>query len=361
MPAQPDARRSLASGALFPTENPLEKDYFMNFRGRKVLVTGGAGQIGSHLVAALVTSGAEVSVADNLWRGKKSNLAPAGMPLIDLERCFHEVDLTDPLACAKVTAGCDLVYHLADVVAGINYVFGNQFSLFNSNLRIDANMLHAAIANRVPNYVYVGTACSYPAAKSVVGADGSTPKFKEDEVYPALPESSYGWSKLMGEYHAELAMNEGLLNLGLLRFHNVYGPHCEMSPEKSQVIPSLIRKAERYPEEPFVVWGSGKQRRAFVYVSDIVDALLLVAERGLDKGVIQIGPDYSTSIRELAETIVKISGKPIRIDYDPTRREGDGDRAADWTKAREVLGWQPRVSLEEGLRRTYDWCRLHAA
>lgn len=327
------------------------------FSGQRVLVTGGAGQIGSHLVAALVQRGASVSVADSLWRGKREHLAPGGQPLIDMERDFHLVDLTDAAACAQVTANCDLVYHLADVVAGINYVFGNQFSLFNTNLRIDSNMLHAAVANKVPKYVYVGTACSYPAALSVSDAHGNTPLFREEQVYPALPESSYGWSKLMGEYHAELAMNEGLLQVGLLRFHNVYGPHCEMSPERSQVIPSLIRKAIRHPDEPYVVWGSGKQRRAFVYVDDIVDALLRVVDAGLGQGVIQIGPDYSTSIRELAEAIARISGKDIDISYDPTRREGDGDRAADWRKAREVLGWQPRVSLDEGLARTYDWCR----
>lgn len=328
-----------------------------DFKGKHVLVTGGAGQIGSHLVAALVQRGARVSVADSLWRGKREHLAPGGTPLIDMERDFHHVDLTDAAACARVTEGCDLVYHLADVVAGINYVFGNQFSLFNTNLRIDSNMLHAAIANKVPDYVYVGTACSYPAAMSVPDAQGKTPLFKEEDVYPALPESSYGWSKLMGEYQAELAMNEGLMKVGLLRFHNVYGPHCEMSPERSQVIPALIRKALRHPEEPYIVWGSGKQRRAFVYVADVVDALLRVAGAGLGKGVIQIGPDYSTSIRELAEAVAAISGKNIEITYDPTRREGDGDRAANRSKAREVLGWEPKVSLTEGLRETYEWCR----
>lgn len=332
----------------------------MTFRGKRILVTGGAGQIGSHLVAALHDAGAEVLVADNLWRGKRENLIRQGSPLIGPEH-FHKLDLTDAEACRQVTRNCDLVYHLADVVAGINYVFGNQFSLFNVNLRIDSNMLAAAVANKVPRYIYVGTACSYPASRQTLASNGTTPLFREEEVYPAMPESSYGWSKLMGEYQAELAMNEELLDVGLLRLHNVYGPHCETSAEKSQVIPSLIRKAIRHPQEPFVVWGTGRQRRAFVYVSDIVDALLAVADRGMNRGVIQIGPDYSTSIRELAEAVVKLAGKPIDITYDPTRREGDGDRAADYAKAREVLDWQPRVPLSEGLRRTYQWCQQQLA
>jgi GDP-D-mannose 3', 5'-epimerase len=248
------------------------------------------------------------------------------------------------------------VYHLADVVAGINYVFGNQFSLFNTNVTIDSNMLRAAIANKVPRYVYVGTACSYPAARQREGEHG-TPLFVEDDAYPALPESSYGWSKLMGEYQVELAMREGLVEAGLLRLHNVYGPHCEMSPGKSQVIPSLIRKALRYPQEPFVIWGSGRQRRAFVYVSDVVDALLRVVDRGLNQGVIQIGPDVSMSIAEVAELVVATSGRAIPIAYDTTRPEGDFDRAANWSRARDILGWKPSVSVAQGVALTYAWCR----
>jgi GDP-D-mannose 3', 5'-epimerase len=332
-----------------------QKGSVMDWNGKRVLVTGGAGQIGSHLVARLAAAGADVSVADNLWRGHRENLAPGGVPAIDLDSRLHVVDLTDPAACDIVTRDCDVVYHLADVVAGINYVFGNQFSLFNTNLRIDANMLQAAVANRVPQYVYVGTACSYPADRQMDVSEG-TPLFREEEAYPAQPESSYGWSKLMGEYHAELAMNEGLMEVGLLRFHNVYGPHCEMSPAKSQVIPSLLRKALRYPLEPFDVWGSGRQRRAFVYVSDAVDALVAVVERGMNRGVIQIGPDYSTSIREIAEEVVRVSGKNIRIHFDTSRPEGDLDRAADYAKARELLDWAPRVSIAQGLAQTYAWC-----
>ncbi|MBX3346740.1 MAG: NAD-dependent epimerase/dehydratase family protein [Nitrospira sp.] len=326
----------------------------MYWKNKRVLITGGAGQIGSHLVARLAAEGAQVTVADNLWRGKKSNLlAEDGVPVIDLEHRFLELDLADYRNCERATEGQDVVYHLADVVAGINYVFGNQFSLFNTNLIIDSNMLRAAIANHASSYVYVGTACSYPAERQ---SKLNPPPFKEDDVYPASPESSYGWSKLMGEMGCDLARKEKLLDIGILRFHNVYGPHCEMSPEKSQVIPSLIRKAIRYPDEEFVVWGSGKQRRAFVFVSDIVDALVSVATKGMNRGVIQIGPDYSTSIKEIAERVCAISGKQIDIRFDTSKPEGDVDRAADWTRARTLLDWSPKTSIQEGLEQTYAWC-----
>jgi GDP-D-mannose 3', 5'-epimerase len=325
----------------------------MDWNGMRVLVTGGAGQIGSHLVARLVDAGADVTVADNLWRGKLSNLHRDGQPIIDLEKRFLSGDLSTAQACELAVQDQQFIYHLADVVAGINYVFANQFTLLNTNMLIDQNMLRAAIAAKVPRYVYVGSACSYPADRQ---SKLDPPPFREEEVYPAAPESSYGWSKLMGEYAAERAALDGLLEVGLLRFHNVYGPHCELSPEKSQVIPALIRKAIRHPHEEFVVWGSGKQRRAFVFVDDAVDGLLRVAERGMNKGAIQIGPDYSTSIRTIAECAVRASGRDIPIRFDTNRPEGDMDRCADWTKAREVLGWAPRTTIEEGVRLTYAWC-----
>lgn len=328
----------------------------MNWKNKKVLVTGGAGQIGSNLVIALLELGADVSVVDNLWRGQKSNLYLDGKPVIDFDTKFHELDLVNYENCMKVLEGQDLVYHLADVVAGINYVFGHQFSLFNTNLLIDENMLKAAISREVADYVYVGTACSYPADKQ---SELNPPPFKEDDVYPALPESSYGWSKLMGEYACELVQNEQLMNIGLLRFHNVYGPHCVMDPEKSQVIPSLIRKAINFPQEEFLVWGSGKQRRAFVFVDDIVSALIAVVEKGMNRGAIQIGPDFSTSISEIAHTVVEISGKDIPIRFDTSKPEGDMDRAADWSKANEILGWSPAVSIQQGVEITYEWCKRY--
>lgn len=329
----------------------------VDWQKKKVLVTGGAGMIGSNLVQRLVESGADVFVVDNLWRGKLENLSDADRPLIDFDRKFFHLDLVDYDNCLKVSQNMDMIYHLADVVAGINYVFGNQLSVYQNNIVMNTNMLRAAIRNGVKNYIYVGTACSYPAEKqSVLHA----PPFREGDAYPANPESSYGWSKLMGEYECELAEREGLINIGILRLHNAYGPKCEMSPEKSQVIPSLIRKAIQFPEEDFIVWGSGRQRRAFVYIDDILAALMAVAERGMRKGVIQIGPDYSVSIRDLAEIIVSISGKDITIRYDETKREGDMDRVADWSRAKKILGWSPKVNIEEGLQKTYEWCLQQA-
>jgi nucleoside-diphosphate-sugar epimerase len=325
----------------------------MNWENKHILVTGGAGFIGSHLAEALINKGAVVSVADNLWRGKVENLKnDAGVDLIDIENDFFKVDLCRYESCKRVAEKQDIVFHLADVVAGINYVFGNEFSLFNSNVLINTNMLHASIESQVESYIYVGTACSFPREKQ---DKLNMPLLKEDDAYPANPESSYGWSKLMGEYECSLAQNENLINVGVLRLHNVYGPKTDISPERSQVIPSLIRKAIRYPKEEFIVWGSGEQRRAFIYVDDVVKALILTVEKGMNQGVIQIGPDYSTSIREIAETIVSISSKDIPIVYDASKREGDKDRAADWTKAKEVLGWSPETTIKEGLTATYNW------
>ena len=203
----------------------------MYWKNKRVLVTGGAGQIGSHLVARLAAAGAQVTVADNLWRGKKTNLlGENGVPVIDMEHRFLELDLADYRNCEQATEGQDIVYHLADVVAGINYVFGNQFSLFNTNLIIDSNMLRAAVANKISSYVYVGTACSYPAERQ---SKLNPPPFKEEDAYPASPESSYGWSKLMGEYEAFLMEKETATPVCVLSLHNVYGTPTDYAEGRS--------------------------------------------------------------------------------------------------------------------------------
>ncbi|TVS08005.1 MAG: NAD-dependent epimerase/dehydratase family protein, partial [Phycisphaerales bacterium] len=168
-------------------------------------------------------------------------------------------------------------------------------------------------------------------------------------------------SKLMGEYMAELAQKEGLLRVGITRFHNVFGPRCDTDPRTSQVIPSLIRKVIENDSGQLVVWGSGRQRRAFLFVDDAVETLVRVRERAMGEGPVQMGLERSTGIGELAETIVEVSGRPIEIVFDTSKPEGDFDRRPDLAKAERVLGFTPRVSLRDGLERTFRWIQSEGA
>lgn len=318
-----------------------------------VLVTGGAGMIGSNLVRRLVADGLKVKVADNLWRGKLEYLTNAdGSTVIDLERDFHRLDLAVPDALDALLPGVDYVVHLADIVAGIGYVFNNQGSIFRQNVLINSNVVASVRKVRLKGYLYVGTACSFPLQLQS-GVDAAP--LKEEDQYPANPESAYGWSKLMGEYEAFLMEKETGTPVCVLSLHNVYGTPTDYAEGRSQVIPSLIRKAIEAPAKDFVVWGSGSQGRAFVHVNDVVEAIVLGLRKGMGQGVMQIGPDVCTSIREVAETVVAISGKPTRIHFDTTKPEGDRGRCADYAKARRVLGWSPTVTLRDGLADLYSW------
>ena len=337
-------------------EKLIKDDFDLGwYAGKRVLVTGGAGFIGSWLVEALVQLGAEVFVVDNLWRGSLANLKKSeSAELIPLKTHFILGDLQEyhVALTACLRARPDLVFHLADIVAGIDYVFANQASLFRTNLLINSNLFAAVRESGVPQLVYPGTACSYP--KQLQSQPGGQP-LVETQMYPAEPESAYGWSKLMGEYEAGLLAENSALEVGIIRFQNVYGPRSIFSQKRSQVIPSLIRKAIRYPAEDFLVWGSGSQTRDFVFVSDVIDALLRVPLRGMGCGPFNIGTAQETSIAQLAAQIIQISGKPIEIQFDREKPDGDGGRSGNCQKAQTLLGWRPVTSLAEGLEQTYAW------
>jgi len=335
-------------GADGPSTTPF------NLHGAKVLVTGGAGFVGHNLIKRLIKEyKCHVSVIDNLWRGKLSNLEG----LIDLKTQFVKADLTDPVACRLLLKDVDIVYHLADVVAGVDFVFKHQPFVFRQNILINTNVLGACIANKIPNYVYVGTACSFPQHLQMV--EDSTVALHENQTYPAEPESSYGWSKLMGEYEASLAQASGAINVGLLRLHNVYGPGSPWQQERSQALPSLIRKAIRHPNEEFSVWGSGNQYRDFLHVDDVCRALILTAERGLNQGVVQVGTGQAVSLKTAAQTVTKLAklllNKDITPKFDPSKPEGDRGRIAINTRSRAVLDWEPRIGFEQGLKETFEW------
>ena len=324
----------------------------------RFIVTGGAGFIGSHLVKRLrrLYNADQIKVLDNMWRGRFHNLQfPNGTWAISGTRDFCLVDLRNADETMKFVRGADVVFHLADVVAGVSYVFSHQESVFRDNILINSNTLYAAKTNQIRNFIYVGTACSFP--KFLQDGPGIH-ALKEEQTYPAQPESSYGWSKLMGEYESELAKSDEF-KVGLLRLHNVYGPYSDYADSTGQVIPSLIRKFLDAHPSSFVVWGSGKQYRDFIYVNDVVDGLLLTLEKGMNKGVIQVGTAEATNIKDLANIVNRLGhvkfGKKKEITFDVSQPEGDTGRIAVLDRARNILGWSPKVQLEEGVSATMSW------
>lgn len=324
---------------------------------KKILVTGGCGMIGSNLVKCLIKEKNDVYVIDNLWRGKLDYLNdPQGKPVINIDTHFFNIDLSIPGVADDLVKKVDYIIHLADIVAGINYVFSNQGSIFRQNNLINSNIIEScrkAGKDNVKGFIYVGTACSFPLTRQ---NSLNVVPLKEEELYPALPESAYGWSKLMGQYETELLEKETGIPTCILMFHNVYGSPCDYG-ERSQVIPALIRKAINTHAEPFNVWGSGEQGRAFIHVDDIVNALCLALDKGWGHGVIQIGPSVCTSIKEIATKVIEISEKDIIPFYDKSKPEGDKARSADYSKAKRVLGWEPKVKLKDGLKKQYEWIK----
>lgn len=319
-----------------------------------ILITGGAGFIGSNLLKKIIKNNNNYNIilADNLWRGKLENISGIKNSNFNIDKNFYELDLSIYDNCLQITKGIDHVIHLADVVAGINYVFQNEFSLFQLNLNINSNILRASILNKVKKITYVGTACSYPLEKQ---SNLNTIPLKEEDVYPANPESSYGWSKLIGEYEISLASKYGLINSSILRLHNVYGTPSELSEKKSQVIPALCRKL--ILNEKYIIWGSGKQRRSFVYIDDVIDALIKSMKIEEGHEVVQIGPRESISIEEIANKLLILSKKNIKPTFDTTKPEGDFDRVPDISKAEKILNWKPKINIDDGLKETYKWAK----
>lgn len=322
---------------------------------KRIMVTGGCGMIGSNLVKRLVKEGWDVYVADNLWRGKLEYLNDeSGKPVIDLDTHFFKKDLAIYEEAQEVIGNTDYVVHLADIVAGIDYVFKNQGELFRINNLINSNLFNCcrkAGKDKIKGLIYVGTVCSFPLTRQ----NTLNPEpLCENELFPAQPESAYGWSKLIGQLEIDYLEKETGIPCCTLMFHNVYGTPTDFG-ERSQVIPALIRKAINYPAEPMTVWGSGEQGRAFIHVNDIVEALILALEKGWGHGYIQIGPSYCSSIKEITYKVIEISGKDIVPFFDTSKLEGDKARCADYTKAKEVLGWEPKEPLNKGLRESYAW------
>jgi GDP-D-mannose 3',5'-epimerase len=321
---------------------------------KKICVTGGAGMIGSRLVRELITSSFDVIVIDNLWRGKAEFLKE--IRGFDFENNFHQIDLSkieNKEEITKVFKTCDAVIHLADIVAGIGYVFANQYEIFKVNNEINSLTFSCCEAAGIMRIIYAGTACSFP--KDLQLSLNSV--LREDMLFPAEPESAYGWSKLMGTLELGYLAEKTGANVTTLMLHNVYGPNCDIDPMRSQVIPSVIRRIQGLKEnEDLTVWGSGNQGRAFLHVDDVVSGFVTSLQKSDLPSVIQLGPNYCTSINELVNILLrKIYKKSNSISFDLTKPEGDIGRCADYSLAKDVINWEPLISMEEGLKQTADW------
>ena len=323
----------------------------------KICITGGAGMIGSNLVKKLVSDHHEVKVIDNLWRGNIENLAENGNELISLEKNFFNIDLNNASNIPfveEITKNVDVVIHLADIVAGIGYVFNKQYEIFKLNNSINTNLFQAVSNSKIKKLVYVGTACSFPLELQ----DSLESQLNNEDLFPANPESAYGWSKLIGQLELKYLAETVDFEINTLILHNVYGPNCEYEGERTQVIPSLInRVVEAKDGDTIEVWGSGEQGRAFVHVNDIVNGIYSTLHKSNLPEYMQIGPNYCTSIKELVETLIKISGKDLKIHFDTTKPEGDKGRFANYHLAKETIGWEPTVNFYDGLKETYEWIK----
>ena len=322
----------------------------------KICITGGAGMIGSTLLKKLINDNHDIIVIDNLWRGKVENIN--SIDGWNFSKNFYNLDLADKSneeMLLEILKETQVIIHLADIVAGIGYVFNNQYEIFKINNTINTNIFSIATKLNIKKILYAGTACSFPKNLQL----SLTSILKESQLFPAEPESAYGWSKLIGTLELQYMAEKHNINVTTLMLHNVYGPFCDIDPKRSQVIPSIIRKLiELKPNETLDVWGSGKQGRAFLHVDDVANAFKLALEKDNLPQIIQIGPDNCTSIKDLVTVLINdIIDKPINVHFDTTKPEGDLGRCADYSIANESLGWSPQVNLKEGLIDTYNWIK----
>lgn len=324
---------------------------FSMWKDCPVIVTGGASFIGSHLVDRLVQVGARVTVIDNLSSGKLKNLN-------DSRSCFsflkHDLEFSTKSELNNIFKDQEYVFHLAAIHGGRGYITTHPADVC-SNLAIDHHVFQACSDNNVKKVVFASTACVYPT--KLQEEIGSEYKLKEEDCDPKnldgymSADIEYGWGKLMSEIQLQAFNKQYGLNGNALRFVTAYGPR---ENETHAIIAWIYKGLEKM--DPYYIWGDGKQERDFTYVSDIIDGCILAAQKINENRPINLGTGRRYAVTEVIDMICGIMNwKPRKFKFDTSKPTGALSRALDNSRAKESLGWEPKVSLEEGLRNTIEW------
>ena len=324
----------------------------MSFWSRKkIVVTGGHGFIGSHLVDRLLAEGATVKIAD-LGDRRRARKIPARLKA---RIKFYDADLSDPQSCNKVCRGADIVMHLAAKIRGVGYNVKHHGEMFFSNALMNVHMMEAARLAGVERFLCVSTVGVYPK-----DCDVPTP---EEDGFKGQPEASgygYGWSKRLAEVQARCYAEEYGMKIAIVRPYNVYGPRMDFNPETAPVISAQIMKVLA-AKDVLTVWGDGEQTRSFTYVSDEVAGMMLAVEKYPEADPLNIGTSEEIKIKDLIGLIVRLSRKKLRIDYDTTKPCGAPRRCPDISKPARLIGYEPKVRIAQGLGETIGWYQRHMA